>query len=103
MDFFAQFKARMQQFNSQLLSQVRSATANIPAGESGIWVNGQKVSALPSLPIGTHTTVSNGSVVTQTVSLTDAIASFRTEGSGVTVIQFGGTPNPAESMLARAQ
>lgn len=100
MNFFSQFQARMQQFSARMSAHFRHVTANIPHGESGVWVNGQKVSSLPNLPIATQTTVSNGHVVTRTVSLADSIASFRSEG-GVSVIQFGGGAMSPESMISR--
>lgn len=100
MNYFAQFQAQMRQFSANLRAQVRRATANIPQGESGVWVNGRKVNALPSFPIGTETTVNNGHVVTRTVSLADSIAGFRSEG-GVTVFQFGNSSTTPEALLAR--
>ncbi|MDG2524341.1 hypothetical protein P6166_03070 [Stenotrophomonas sp. HITSZ_GD] len=102
MDFFSQFQAQLQQFNARLVEQARSLTASLPQGESGVWVNGQKVSSLPNLPVATETTITNGNVVTRTVSLADSIASFHSQG-GVTVIQFGNGSNAPESLLARGQ
>ncbi|GEM_PF-6851671 len=102
MNFFSQFQAQMQDFSARMSAFFRTATSNIPQGESGVWVNGQKVSALPNLPLATETTVTNGNVVTRTVSLADSIASFRSEG-GVTVIQFGNGSTSPESLLSRGQ
>jgi len=100
MNFFSQLQAHFQQLNARL-TQLRGITANLPQ-ESGVWVNGQKVSSLPNLPMATQTTVTNGNVVTQTVSLADSMASFSSEG-GVSVFQFGNGSTSSEALLARGQ
>ena len=103
MNFFSQLQAHFQQLNARL-TQLRGITANLPQ-ESGVWVNGQKVSSLPNLPMATQTTVTNGNVVTQTIN--------QAAGHQVVGVSGGGTVTAgkhtasiecgAQSLAAQAQ
>jgi hypothetical protein len=101
---FSQFQARMQELRDRLTNQARAATANIPAGESGVWINGQKVSSPANLPVSTQiTSVDGRTVITQSVSLTDAIASFSGNSNGVTSVLRISNGVTQEAFLSRGQ